>query len=315
MDQHLDAERLAAFMEGALSRVERLAVEAHASECAECLQLLAAMTRTEPIPEQKGRRWFVPLGWAVPLAAAATAIALWVNVERRPRTPQAPLEERPVSEVARSEPARTPTTAPPTRPASPPATVQQAPSENRERQNALGDTLDERRKKELEQANPPTAADRMTAAAPPAAAGQAVDTLTRRAESAGARFAAIALEIVSPDPLRRWRIAGLGVQGSTDGGKTWTTQLASTEAELLAGSAPAPSVAWLAGRAGLVLLTTDGASWQRVAFPEAVDLIAIRARSERDAEVTVAGGRTFRTQDGGKTWSEERMKERMKEEG
>jgi hypothetical protein len=304
MDQHLDAERLAAFMEGSLSRRERLAVEAHASECAECLQLLAAMTRTEPIPADQAWRPFVPLRWAVPLVAAATAIALWVNVERGVRAPQAPLEERPASEVARSEPATPPAAAPATRPPAPPPTVlQQAPDEKRQRQTARGGTLDEQRKKAREQANSPTAGDRIAAAAPPAAAGQAVDTLARRAESAGARFAATALEIVSPDPLRRWRIAGLAVQGSTDGGKTWTTQLASSEGELLTGSAPAPNIAWLAGRAGLVLLTTDGASWQRVAFPEAVDLIAIRARNERDAEVTAAGGRTFRTQDGGKTWS------------
>jgi len=219
MDQHLDAERLAAFMEGSLSRVERLAVEAHASECAGCLQLLAAMTRTEPLPAHEGRRWFVPLRWAVPLAAAATAIALWVYVGRGPGTPQAPLEERPASEVARFEAPTPPTTAPATRPTAPPPTVlQPAPGEKRQRQTARADAPDEQRKKEREQANPSAVGDRIAAAAPPPAAGQAVDSLARRAESVGARLAATALEIVSPDPLRRWRIAGLAVEGSTDGG-------------------------------------------------------------------------------------------------
>ena len=47
MDQHLDAERLAAFADGSLSSAERVAVEAHAADCPHCLQLLAAMARTE----------------------------------------------------------------------------------------------------------------------------------------------------------------------------------------------------------------------------------------------------------------------------
>jgi photosystem II stability/assembly factor-like uncharacterized protein len=40
-----------------------------------------------------------------------------------------------------------------------------------------------------------------------------------------------------------------------------------------------------------------------VAFPEAVDLSAIRATDERRASVSTADGRTFSTTDGGSTWS------------
>ena len=39
---------------------------------------------------------------------------------------------------------------------------------------------------------------------------------------------------------------------------------------LMAGSSPSPSVCWLVGPSGTVLLSTDGRSWRRVAFPETV---------------------------------------------
>ena len=74
MDQHFDAERLAAFADGSLSSAERVAAEAHAADCPHCLQLLAAMARTHeepPRPSRAGWRLPVFVRWAAPLAAAA----------------------------------------------------------------------------------------------------------------------------------------------------------------------------------------------------------------------------------------------------
>jgi photosystem II stability/assembly factor-like uncharacterized protein len=51
-----------------------------------------------------------------------------------------------------------------------------------------------------------------------------------------------------------------------------------------------------------VLLTTDGAQWRRIAFPETVDLVAIEATDAAHATVTTAAGRRFSTADGGKSW-------------
>ena len=45
-------------------------------------------------------------------------------------------------------------------------------------------------------------------------------------------------------------------------------------ANILAGSSPSPRVAWLAGRGGAVVRTIDGSQWERVVFPETVDLLA-----------------------------------------
>jgi len=112
------------------------------------------------------------------------------------------------------------------------------------------------------------------------------------------------VEIASPDPAIRWRITqGTLVQRSTDAGSTWEIQSTGNAAQLIAGASPAPSVCWLVGRAAVVLLTTDGRSWHRLKFPEAVDLMAVRATDADTASVTVADGRVFTTQDGGNTWT------------
>jgi len=51
-----------------------------------------------------------------------------------------------------------------------------------------------------------------------------------------------------------------------------------------------------------VVLSIDGRTWQRVQFPEAIDLTAVRAPDATNAIVTAADGRTFTTADGGRTW-------------
>ena len=48
--------------------------------------------------------------------------------------------------------------------------------------------------------------------------------------------------------------------------------------------------------------STDGATWRRVPFREAVDLVRVTASSATNASVTTVDGRTFATSDGGATW-------------
>jgi len=114
-----------------------------------------------------------------------------------------------------------------------------------------------------------------------------------------------AIEIVSPDSSIRWRIIDSArVERSTDAGSTWDTLSTGIPAQLTAGSSPAPSICWLVGRAAMVVLSTDGGrSWHRLTFPEAIDLIAVRAADASSAAVTAIDGRTFATQDGGLTWA------------
>ena len=111
------------------------------------------------------------------------------------------------------------------------------------------------------------------------------------------------IEIASPDPRLRWRLAGTTVLHSSDRGATWVPTQPGVSAELSAGSAPLGAVCWLVGQAGVVLLTTDGISWTRVPFPQPVDLAAVTARDGRSASVTTADGRIFTTTDAGATWT------------
>jgi len=93
------------------------------------------------------------------------------------------------------------------------------------------------------------------------------------------------------------------VQRSADGGATWQTQTTGVSDTLSGGSSPTPSVCWLVGPGGIVLRTTDGRSWTRIPFPEAVPLISIRATDDQTATVTTEDGRQFATEDGGRRWT------------
>jgi len=85
----LDAATLAAWADGGLTRDERTAVESHASGCARCQAMLAAMVRSDvattydaPSTETRLRNLF-GLRWLVPIAAAAVVVAMGVAVPRR----------------------------------------------------------------------------------------------------------------------------------------------------------------------------------------------------------------------------------------
>jgi len=118
-----------------------------------------------------------------------------------------------------------------------------------------------------------------------------------------AKTSAATPDIVSPDRNVRWRIRTPGsVDRSTDGGLTWQTQAIGVTTPLVSGASPSPAICWVVGRGGVVLRSTDGATWQRVGLADAIDLIAIRASDAANATVTAANGRTFTTADGGKTW-------------
>ena len=111
------------------------------------------------------------------------------------------------------------------------------------------------------------------------------------------------IEVVSPDQTRRWRVAAdQSVQRTEDGGRTWLQSRSPQGDTITAGDAPSPLVCWLVGRNGLVLLTTDGSRFTRIAFPAQADLTGVTAINARTATVVTADGRTFRTDDGGATW-------------
>jgi len=157
------------------------------------------------------------------------------------------------------------------------------------------------------------AADALASRASPAAAAgvaaNANESIQLRRERAAAlaqalaKTSAAAPEIVSPDRNVRWRIRTAGiVERSVDAGKSWQPQLTGVAAPLVSGAAPSATICWVVGARGTVLRSTDGATWQRVQFPEQTDLTAVLASDATHVSVTATDGRTFTTADGGTTW-------------
>jgi hypothetical protein len=323
----LDAGTVAAWMDGGLAREDVAAAEAHTAGCARCQAMVAAMARTTPAPSSPSS-WRFRLRWAIPIATAAAAAVLWITVAPQDRPAIVPAIE-PAAEskaapavdekaVAGARAAVEPSAGPPQ--------PQPSASARDRRQTA---TTDKIAKFEEREANAsPRRADTAAAAQPPPAAvapppsAVAPSVPTPRAQPAAAapsqvaEFDALAsrvrvvggtiglLQVVSPDPLVRWRLSAAGtVERSTDGGVTWASQQLGTVATIAAGSSPSPTICWLVGRGGAVLLSTDGRTWQRLAFPVESDFVAVRATDARTATITASDGRQFSTLDGGKTWS------------
>ena len=285
---HLDAETLAAWADEALDARERTAVEAHAADCARCQALLAAMVRTLPPPAAAAPVLRArSLWWLAAMAPIAAALVVWFAVPER-------------APVLQSETAQ--------------AVDQAAPAEGRAKaraETAPAASDQGREAPSLEKKAEPLADAAAPAAAPPARApgapGAAAESSLRR-ESAPALLSpfanAVDRLIVSSNPATRFRLLpGGDVQRSADGGAAWRTETTGATATLTAGSSPSPSVCWLIGPNGVIVLSTDGRSWRRLTFPEPADLRSIAAADSENATVTTADGRAFVTTDGGLTWA------------
>ena len=323
----LDAETIAAWADGGLSGEALAAARAHAADCQRCQVLLAVMARTESaagveVRERPSRRW---LGWMVPLAAAAAAIAIWVFVPRpSPNVPLARDEAAPAGQEAQNKPDPAQTRAAPDKlerfaNAKPTADAfrEKAPKTQQTGERDQARRLDDLKNRQVvgEAKADAKKATPAAAAAPPPAATPRVDAPARRNEALGrlemsARAAVASKEIAAPDLQVRWRIREGAIDKTTDGGKSWTPVTTGVVGTFTAGAAPSPSVCWLVGQKGLVMLTTDGVTWRRLTtFPEATDLSAVHATDARSAVVTTTDGREYTTVNGGATWIRRHLQE------
>ena len=273
-DNHVPAEALAAWAEGRLAAAEAATVETHLSSCASCQEMLAVFAQTDVQdqesalgPVASGFSWF-RWRWAVPVAAAATAAAIWVAVPNDPnqdefeRTVAPAIQERaapaPPSPAASADSmARVPAEE-----ATPPSSRRDAANfgfeDRAEKRAAAADVREQDLKAEA-----PQAAAAAAARAPEAPPALEQDRLRAEAVTGLQRQSAVS-EAISPDPLVRWRIVPPGrLERSTDGARTW----------------------------------------QLVTLPQPMDLVAVQATSANVAIVTAADGRQFRTDDQGKTWT------------
>ena len=296
----LSAEVAAAWAEGTLPERERAQAEAHVADCPRCLEVLAALTRTAPadaVVPSPGWRAPWRIQWIVPAMAAATALVLWIyGGSPPPATEPAPIA---------APPAASPSPHGGATPAQPVTRDADARRDFPKPVSSAPDAANSRvRSSAKEEAAPAAAAAPSPPAAPPPARQEAGAPVSRLRDASGDRrpFQQRALDVLSPVASTRWRIDGITIDSSTDGGATWTRQFTAA-APLLAGHAPASDVCWIVGARGIVLLSRDGVSWQQVASPAAVDLTGVQAVDDRVTSVMAADGRVFRTSDAGRTWS------------
>ena len=119
--------------------------------------------------------------------------------------------------------------------------------------------------------------------------------------TAGRRTAAVVVR--TPNPKVLWQLPEQGLLKSEDGGATWRkAELPVANAHFVSVAAPSAQVCWVVGRAGIILLTTDGLHWQTIAPPATVDFVQVAAENASSAKVTMADGRTFETADAGEHW-------------
>lgn len=294
-DSCLDAETLAAWVDGGLRGDEFRMAQTHVADCARCQALVGAMARTEAAvpqlePQRTPRRW---LAWAVPLTAAATALVIWTIVPRNPVTTQ------PVA----TEAARTAS------PAASQTEIVVSPEIIPEKEEAAAE------KKPAAAAPPPPAQARDQLAEREAIAPQQE---ARKDAAAAAPAAEPTATLAAPAPTaapapRRAEGRAQAAQSANIAtfaprmqdlcGASWTGPAPAVTTPLTAGTSPASNVCWIVGRLGVVLLTTDGRTWTGLMFPAITDLSSVTATSARNATVVTTDGRRFVTTDGGMTWN------------
>jgi len=110
------------------------------------------------------------------------------------------------------------------------------------------------------------------------------------------------LVISSPNNNFRWRVVGLEVERTNNGGTDWRPQMVKLTKAIAGGAAPSAAVCWLVGKGGTVFVAM-GSDWKDVSLTEKVDLTGVTAIDAMNATVTAVDRRQFSTSDAGVTWT------------
>jgi len=108
-----------------------------------------------------------------------------------------------------------------------------------------------------------------------------------------------------------WMVGELGrIFHTTDGGRSWQRQSASTKRPFLAITCVGPGHAWVAGKEGIVYETRDGGgTWRKVETGSARHVFALQFANERRGHGVGDYGTMIHTEDGGDTWTVGRVPE------
>lgn len=326
-----DAASLAAYADNGLTSDERRRVEAHAADCATCLEhlaLLGAISLDREAPEPS-RSWLVRWGWLVPVATAVLLVAVWVRLpeQKASEDASAAIGAKQVAPRAMPEQERAAAAAPAAErdaarrnqaPRVAAKTAQAPPVPPVETKVDELAALERQDSARTRVATAPTPA----AAPPPAApAAQAEDAVREKAQ--GLRLGAATSKVAEPaavaapaladamkkeartelaSPRESYRALGSRIEQSKDGGTTWRTALSDPQSTFTSvGCAPAGGC-WIGTADGQLLRPIPG-GFSRSVLPVRARVVAITSGGSQAAVVTVEGGQQFRTSDGGATWA------------
>jgi hypothetical protein len=306
----LDAETLAAWIDGGLKSKQLRQAELHVSSCARCQAAVAATMTSAPLvtsseAETPAGSW--SLRWFVPLAAGLTAVGLWFMVPSR-----SPLET-PASESSQAALERQIPAAPVEQPGPP------APSrDERAPQSSLGKLADaaplaEERKDQMTAAgarpkplNEGTADEGAVRTRQEAETDSSAKGATDRADAVREELSARAVAPSPSAPAAAGAAAPSAPRAARSAASTdrsANVQIAGAEAAGIDVVSPNPSIRWRLGSGGFIQYSSDaGATWiqQRVAV--AVDLLAGSSPSGDVCWVVGRAGTVLRTVDGGQRW-------------
>jgi hypothetical protein len=309
----LDAEVVAAWADGGLPAEALTHVRAHVADCARCQVLAAVMSKLEPADAADGRRpirasnrqsgsarW---LGWFVPLAAAAAAIAIWVFIPRQPAVfPDAPAPQATIAQAPARAPGRD--EAPPPAPASramdediklrrvDPAPGKREAGQQLGRQENRANEKDARDRAAFAE---PKKADAKAAAVPAPAPGVLPPPPPAPVQAPPPPSGAMAQTI--PD-----RGTGQGRGGAGGGARAQRAALAAAESSLSKEIVSTDDAIRWRLSAGIVEKTTDaGRTWTRIDTGVSAELTAGASPSPTTCWLVGRGGIVLLTTDG-TTW-------------
>ena len=305
-----DPAIMAAWFERSLPAAQARRVELHASSCARCQAVLAALTKTGEADDERAASGF-STGWrwlliGTGLSAAIALLLIWIPSRNTPQqiametNPPAMKQTVPIAPGGAALAPAPEKNAPAAAAAIPERMASGAPPSNSTLFAPRAAMMAPQRGLVAERAPEVSrlasgAVNLKGAAAPQIAAESAASG------GAGSMMASMFM-FRSRTGSAAWGVGAGGWIESIDENGHGHPQISGVSADLLAGNAPSATVCWVVGRAGTVLRTLDGVHWEKISSPTKSDLIGVYAQSALVATVTAADGRPFVTTDGGSSW-------------
>ena len=316
----LDAETLAAWVDGGLTAKQMAQAELHVSSCGRCQAAVASTMTSAPLVtssdiERPAQAW--RLGWLVPLAAGVAAVGLWFMVPSRPQFAALAPESSQVALDRQSAQAPIEQSATPVQAA--PARDQGAPES---RVGKLAEAPSAQNEEQKKQETPVAAnaeAFRLRRADEVAAGTRQETELKDSAQKSAAANTASSADALSPPPAPVFAPAPgapaaspppppMPVSGAAAAAPR--AALSSAAASRLTNLqtpfevvSPTPAIRWRVSIGGTIERSTDaGATWVTQSSGVQADLLAGSSPSPDVCWLVGRSGTVLRTIDGGQQW-------------